>query len=38
MFEQIALMTVLTVSDSLDGGEVLPGLSIPLSAIFRESA
>lgn len=29
---------ILTINDSLDGGDVLPGLSIPLNAIFRESA
>jgi Uma2 family endonuclease len=27
---------ILTAKDSLDGGDVLPGLTIPLSAIFRD--
>ena len=29
--------TVLTIDDILDGSEVLPGLALPLSKVFKQS-
>lgn len=35
VYRSLSVITILTAHDSLDGGDVVPGWSLPLAAIFR---